>query len=327
MSENSERFRAPDTSHYDDCKGLLGAIRLYRIVRICLVIFFCIASLFVNTIPSFLELTPVSLLTGLFSIPYMAILIVLAMKVKTDDTMKLLRLLVVMAAGTLLQLIHPGAGIAMMLIYVTQFAEMKRYEWLKNQDGFPHFEHYVTIQEYGLEEYHPHHDMNRVKNGGNMPELTAEASGSSSVSRKTAMPPVEGIAEMQAPPKPEMPARPETAVPAAFAGISPMEQEKPVLPSSPVSAASAEIPPMEQKKPARRRKFRNPFLEQKDPSEQGSLPEPEVPAVDFDVPTGIPDPVWDIPDPVMDTSSVLTSFPEIAGDIADLPEIPDIPTI
>ena len=55
--------------------------------------------------------------------------------------------------------------------------------------------------------------------------------------------------------------------------------------------------------------------------------EPEVPAADFDIPTDIPDPVWNVPDPVLDTSAVVSNFPEIAGDIADLPDIPDIPQI
>ncbi len=44
-------------------------------------------------------------------------------------------------------------------------------------------------------------------------------------------------------------------------------------------------------------------------------------------PAETPDPVWDIPDPVMDTSVVTSSFPEVAGTIADLPEVPDIPKI
>ncbi len=54
---------------------------------------------------------------------------------------------------------------------------------------------------------------------------------------------------------------------------------------------------------------------------------PLTPVQDVPSVSDIPAPVWDVPDPVMDTSIITSDFPEINGDIPDLPDIPDIPQI
>lgn len=337
MSENSERFRAPDTSHYDDCRGLMESFRTHRTIRLVLAGLFCVISLFIHTFPLLARGTSFGMLIGLLSIPFTGLVMWQAVMAKTDNMSAIVRLLVVLAAGAVLQMMNAGAAIALMIVYVTQIPESRRLDWLKTQEGYPHFEHYITIQEYGLEEYHPHHDTDDMKHGGKMPELSANERDKDNIPKPSVMPSAEGIAEMKAPPKREMPARPSIPVPAAFAGISPMETAKPAE----ETAASEECSHMEQatsqvladlsapepEKPVSQKKKRrsSPWLEA--PRKKAVIPEPEVPAVDFDIPTDIPDPVWDIPDPVMDTSAVVTSFPEIAGDIADLPEIPDIPKL
>ena len=54
---------------------------------------------------------------------------------------------------------------------------------------------------------------------------------------------------------------------------------------------------------------------------------PLTPVQDVPSVSEIPAPVWDVPDPVMDTSIITSDFPEINGEIPDLPDIPDIPKI
>ena len=326
MSENSERFQAPDTSHYDDCRSLLQSIRLHRTIRFVIAVIFSVISLFIHTMPMILESTAISAIFGVLSLPFSVLVIWLAVLARSEDIQPNIRLMGVLAAGAVLQVMNAGAAITLIIIYATQIPETKRLTWLKTQEGYPHFEHYITIQEYGLEEYHPHHDTDERKYSGDMIGLSDNEQDKLNTPQQTVMPSAEVISELKAPPAQEMPARPEIAVPAAFAGISPMDTEKPESRmEQATSQVLADLPQPENPVPQKKKRSSYPWLETSRPKK--TFTEPEVPAVDFDVPKDIPDPVWDIPDPVLDTSAVVSSFPEIAGDIADLPEIPDIPQI
>ena len=326
MSENRERFQAPDTSHYDDCRGLMQSIRTHRTVRFFITIFFCVLSIVLHTMPLAAASDTISMARAFLSLPFSAFVIWQAALARSEQMKPLIKLMVVLGIGAVTQWMNAGAAIALMIVYATQIPETRKLEWLKTQEGYPHFEHYITIQEYGLEEYHPPHDTSEQKYNGEMPELSDKERDNFSTSRQPVMPSAEGMAALKAPVKPEMPARPEIAVPAAFAGISPMDTEKPAADTELSTAKVLANLPEPEKPAVKKKKSRSsPWLHTESPKRRTM--EPEVPAADFDIPTDIPDPVWNVPDPVLDTSAVVSNFPEIAGDIADLPDIPDIPQI
>lgn len=300
MSTYKNKFLAPDTSHYDDCRSMLQSIMTHHKVRIAIAFALCLISVIVHSMNTFTDGTIFGVIAGMLSFPFAAAVLGISFAAKPDNMKILIALLITLAAGTLFNLIQPGIGVALILIFATQILESRRLDWLKQQEGYPHFEQYITIQEYGLEEYEPTHEICEKQHGGSMPELD-----------ETAMDPLNIPADLR---KNTVP-RP-AAKPAPHTGMQD------------IAAVSAGIlaEPAKPEQPAPEKKKRRSGAWKKLAQEQAASTVPDLPTVDFDVPKDIPDPVWDIPDPVMDTS-VITSVPEIAGDIADLPDIPDIPTL
>lgn len=291
-----EHVQLPDMSHYNDCHDLMETHKKYHDLRVAATIGLCIFGIFLH---GFLGASGLIIVLSFF---YSLILIVNSIRATAEKLRPLLIMLIFLVLGIGLQLLNFGVGCLLILIYVMQIPEYKNAQWLMQQTGYPHFDQYTTIQEYGAEEFHSRYDTTDIPENAEMPELKNGERDLENGLPDAVMPTVEGIETLKKPPKRKLPKRAPMPVPDAFAGISPMEKAAP----QPIPAAFAGISPLEKPAP---------------------LPEPEVPAVDFDIPTEIPDPVWDIPDPVMDTSVITSSFPEIAGDIADLPEIPDIPQI
>ncbi len=301
MSQYKNKFLAPDTSHYDDCRAMLQSIMAHHKVRIGFAFALCTISIVVHSVRIFADGTIFGVIAGLLSYPFAAAVLGLSLAAKPDKLKLLIALLIVLAAGTLFSFIQPGIGVALILIFATQILESRRLDWLSQQEGYPHFEQYITIQEYGLEEYEPTHEVCEKQHGGAMPELD-----------ETVTDPLNIPADLR---KSTVP-RP-AANPAPHTGIQD------------IAAVSAGIlaKPAKPEQPAPKKKKRRSAAWKKLASEDPAFDVPDVPAVDFDIPKDIPDPVWDIPDPVMDTSSIVSGVPEIAGDIADLPDIPDIPTL
>ncbi len=279
---------------------MLQSIMAHHKVRIGFTFALCMISVIVHSVRVFADGTIFGVIAGLLSYPFAAAVLGLSFAAKPDKLKILIALLIVLAAGTLFSLIQPGIGVALILIFATQILESRRLEWLSQQEGFPHFEQYITIQEYGLEEYEPTHEVCEKQHGGAMPELDETVTDSLNIPADLRKNPI---------------SRP-VAEPAPRTGIQD------------IAAVSAGIlaEPAKPEQPAPKKKKRRSGAWKKLAQEQAASTVPDLPTVDFDVPKDIPDPVWDIPDPVMDTS-IITSVPEIAGDIADLPDIPDIPTL
>lgn len=288
-----EYVQKPDTSHYDDCRALMEMHpRRYR-MRLIITLVLGVFNFFLQLLPM-LSHGVLGLALGFLGGLYYIAVIVTAVKAKIEELTPLLTLMILLAAGTVLQFINLAVGLGLLLVYAFQFAEHRHAVWLKEQPGYPHFDHYLTAQEYGTQEFHSRYDIEDSQKPAEqavMPDIGSETDADNA----EAMQPVTEIW-----------------------GNRPKKRARPTAQSFEEIAAPL---------PKRRKEMPAPVPEPELPR-VAELPKvAEVPKVDFDLPADIPMPSWDIPDPVMDTSVITTSFPEIAGDIADLPEIPDIPQI
>lgn len=282
-----------EKQHYFDCASMMRSVCTHYKLRLLLVTVFGAINFLVHVVPAF-SANPI---WGILALLYLIALFILAFKAKPDQLGVLIGLLFLLGLGAILGLCSMGLGVGLLFVYATQILEYKRLQWLKQQEGYPDFDLVEELREQGAFDYQAPYDVTTQDEANEeMIELDYRERDRNNMPTDAQMPVIEGLEALQAPPqrkpasRPKMPERPNTPVPEAFAGISPMMGTAPVQNTKP-------------------------------------LPEPNVPKVDFDVPTDIPDPVWDIPDPVMDTSAVVSDFPEINGNIADLPDLPDIPQI
>jgi membrane-bound metal-dependent hydrolase YbcI (DUF457 family) len=311
---------APDTSHYDDCRGLMHTIVRNRKARFIITCIFCLLSFIINTTAIFF----VSAVIALISTAFLAAVCSLAMPQFLKSMKTLIALMLVVTVGTLFSLIQPGIGIALLLLYATQIYENKREEWLSQQEGYPHFEQYITIQEYGMEEYDPTYSTDEKRNNGEMPDVVGGEEDAFNIhaAQKTEIAPLPEPASLQNTAAPELASMGNSAAPVAAPIVPPTQDTASILSKSAVPET-----PAKPKKKRRSRAWEKYAKEEAAAQVPDVSDVPDVAPVDFDIPKDFPTTNWDIPDPVMDTSSITSSFPDIAGDIADLPDIPDIPQI
>ncbi len=294
-----------DTSHYTKCRELMHKHRKNHMLRFWLTVAICVMNGYIYLVPMPMTRTtddyPIFVRNGIWDIGFLFavigfILMIAIMALSffaTQDRPKLICLTqAVLVLAVVIDVMLLWLAIPCMLLCFWSHSEVGKEKWLREQSGYPYFNERFTEQmtSYG-HKYKSRYDL-RHKMDQLIEELDSEKEQdafSVSLDHKTA-------ASLEQ----------HYSIPAADAEApaapSPMMKQQPSV----VSAISE----ISEKPKAKKKPVTEP------------LPEPEMPNGN-----AIPDPVWDVPDPVMDTGAVLSDFPEINGDIPDLPDIPDIPKL
>ncbi len=216
----------------------------------------------------------------------------------------------VILLGIFMNLMNPLIAIAIGILFAIALVDSKKAAWIKQQPGYPYFnERFAEQENKAFQEYEADHDIHD-RADEDMEDI-AEARDIVPIPAMAEMPDVDFLI-------PDVSAMPAASEKPAASEVS--EQQMYCVPDTApaISPMRAEEAKLTETRKSQKKRWNFKEMMQS---------EPEVPKVDFDIPTDISDPVWDIPDPVMDTGSILSTVPDISGDIQDLPDIPDIPQI
>ncbi len=294
-----------DTAHYTQCRELMHKHRKNHMLRFWLMTGLCVMNGYIYLIPMPMTRTtndyPIFVRNGIWDIGFLFavigfILMIAVMALSffaTQHKPKLICLTqAVIVLAVVIDVMLLWIAVPCMLLCFWSHSEVGKEKWLREQSGYPYFNERFTEQmtSYG-HKYKSRYDLRQK-----MDQLIEELDGEKEQDAVSL----------------SLDHRKASAAEQSYSMLS-ADAETPVSPSplmtkqQPVVSAISEIPekPKPEKKPV-----------------PESLPAPELPDGN-----AIPDPVWDVPDPVMDTGAVLSDFPEINGDIPDLPDIPDIPKL
>ncbi len=303
-----------DTSHYDECRSIMERHKRNHKKRTTLLFILIIMNGYFHIVPMPMlradgAFARNAIFTSGFGYAVLAFLVSIGLLavgfLATSEKPTLIRVgFVLIGISLIFGLINPIILLFIFVLFLLALFETKKAAWVKQQPGYPYFsERFYEQMENFSQNYKPDHNIRRAQKGD-----------MSALENATDRNPLQFRAKG-----------------ADFQGTMPdLDPEKPIVmasvPEPPVPAAQtiAEIPePVPAPSPVRT-KPPKPFAA---PAAEAPLPEPELPDTNFDIPTEIPDPVWDLPDPAMNTADILSDFPEVNGDIPDLPDIPDIPKL
>lgn len=310
-----------DTSHYDECRSIMERHKRNHKKRFTLLFILCVMNGYFHIVPMPMlradgAFARNAIFTSGFGYAVLAFLVTIALLVvgflATPEKPKLIRVgFLLLGICLLFRLVNSVILMIIFVLFLMALYESKKAAWVMQQPGYPYFsERFYEQMENFTQEYKPDHDINQaldadmatLENAKDRDPLQFRAKGAA---YQGSMPNLDAAqpAVMASVPEPAAPAVAITEIPDALHAPAQTIAEMPDA----LHAPAAEI--------------------QKPPAAAEVLPEPELPDTDFSVPTDIPDPVWDIPDPAMNTADILSDFPEVNGDIPDLPDIPDIPKI
>ncbi|MBE6851690.1 MAG: hypothetical protein E7504_08220 [Ruminococcus sp.] len=310
-----------DTSHYAECAAIMQQHKSSHMKRFFLILLLTVFNGYfhIMTMPIWraeegvfpIAIFGLGFFWGVFALLYNIAVVVLGLLATPEKPVLCWVSFGLVLLGLFLNLMNPILGIAIAILFIIGIIDSKKAAWIKAQPGYPYFNERFTQQEsIAFQDYNADHNI-RDRADDDMEDIS-EAKDTIPTPAIAEMPDVEflipDIAETPTDsmkPKTEVSTPKSTPLPSvdAAAIIAPMYGEEP---------KPAEIQKPKKKKWNFKEKLQS---------------EPEVPKVDFSIPTDIPDPVWDVPDPVMNTEVILSDIPEISGDIQDLPDIPDIPQI
>lgn len=148
------KYYKTNTSHYAKCRTLLLRFQNMHRVRFFLtcVILFANCYFHVITLPilRYGDLDRGSaLLWGMFAFMINLVVFVTAFFASADRLNLVYLLLVLLLVSSVIGFLHPYAGIALGILFLTQIPECFKMKWVKRQQGYPYFnERYQLQQDY-----------------------------------------------------------------------------------------------------------------------------------------------------------------------------------
>ncbi len=307
-----------DTSHYDECRAIMHKNKYWHMRRFFLIVLFTLINGYFHivTMPLWcaeegvvaIAIFSFAFFWGALAILHNIAIAVLGLLATPEKPVLLWIALALVVLGLIFQLMTPVCAIPIGVLFVIALFSSKKVLWVKEQPGYPYFnERFAQQASIAFQDYRSDYDVDDRADGAAYD--LAEATDIIPTPATAEMPDVEFLipdvshpvkTEIRPQPKPKMSEPDAAAASEVLAGVSPMYKTQTPAP-----------------KPAKKKGWMR----------RPAASEPEVPKADFSIPMDIPDPVWNVPDPVLDTKVVLSEVPEIAGDIQELPDIPDIPQI
>lgn len=332
-----------DTSHYDACRTMLSKQKNHHLIQSFFLTLLCVINGYIHIIPMPMRRTtgdyPIFVRNGIWDIGFaygllalvVTVVIIVLSFLGTQEKPKLKYIVCgLLVLCIVLDLMLLWIAIPCMLICFWSIYESKRAAWIKQQPGYPYFNERFADQltRHG-KQYHSRYDL-KQKIDGIMTELDAEKEHDTFTMEPAQKREYDGIAGADIPFAQAQTDRPSVLMNVEAPVVSAISDLSELAPAEALQAAPEEpkvvpiaVPELSQAVPELSQAA--PEVPKAAPPKR-SIPKPEP---EIEVPSGndIPDPVWDVPDPVMDTGSILSDFPEVNGDIPDLPEVPDIPQL
>ncbi len=140
-----------DTSHYAHCRSLMQKFHYHRIARFSLLAVTMFANCYfhVITLPIFyheMDDPTFGLWWGMFAYLINIVISITAFCTKTENLRLLLLLLILILLGTIIGFLHPAAGIALGVLYLTQLPDCFQMRWVQEQQGYPYFNERYQLQ-------------------------------------------------------------------------------------------------------------------------------------------------------------------------------------
>ena len=147
-----KKYYRTNTSHYARCRTLMLKFKNRHRLRFFLtsVIMFANCYFHVITLPAlyYQENDRIyGLLWGVFGFLVNLIIFITAFCASAERRRLLTLLLILIALASVINFLHPYAGIALGIIYLTQIPEGMKMKWIQKQQGYPYFNERYQLQE------------------------------------------------------------------------------------------------------------------------------------------------------------------------------------
>ncbi|MBD5142347.1 MAG: hypothetical protein HDT22_01875 [Ruminococcus sp.] len=189
-----------DMSHYDKCRTMMMKHKKNHMLRISIVAFLMLINAYVRVIRSPLEYHAGYLLVFFFGIGvliYCIITLIIGLFAVPEKPKLLATTCILLFMGIISKWIALYLGIPMLLLFLWQIPETKQAVWIKQQEGYPHFNERFTgqMRNFG-KEYQPEHkfdDLHDIE----MPDIPETPSPDFAVKEMPSIPEfAQGIPEL-----------------------------------------------------------------------------------------------------------------------------------
>ncbi|MDE5754926.1 MAG: hypothetical protein K2H89_10360, partial [Oscillospiraceae bacterium] len=163
-----------DTSHYDKCRTMMIKHKKNHLLRIGLVAFLMLINAYVKVVRSPIDQGRLYLWGFFFGVGiliYCVITLVIGLFAVPEKPKLLAATCILLFIGIIGEWLAPYLGIPMLLIFLWQIPEAKQAIWIKQQEGYPHFNERLTEQMKNFgKEYQPEHKFDDLHDA-EMPDL------------------------------------------------------------------------------------------------------------------------------------------------------------
>ncbi|MDE5768815.1 MAG: hypothetical protein K2H82_05455 [Oscillospiraceae bacterium] len=142
MNTNTDTEMKTDTSHYDKCRTMMMKHKKNHMLRVNLVMFLMLINAYVKVIRSPIDQGRLYLWGFFFGVGiliYCVITLVIGLFAVPEKPKLLAVTCILLLTGILGEWLAPYLGIPMLLLFLWQIPETKQALWIKQQEGYPHF--------------------------------------------------------------------------------------------------------------------------------------------------------------------------------------------
>ncbi|MDE6005234.1 MAG: hypothetical protein K2G88_07595 [Oscillospiraceae bacterium] len=150
-----------DMSHYDKCRTMMMKHKKNHMLRVGLVAFLMLINAYVKVIRSPIDQRAFYLFGFFFGVGiliYCIITLAIGLFAVPEKPKLLATTCILLFIGIIGEWLAPYLGIPMLLLFLWQIPEAKQAVWIKQQEGYPHFNERFTEQMLNFgKEYEPEH--------------------------------------------------------------------------------------------------------------------------------------------------------------------------